>query len=89
MMSERNGDGMVIVKGPTKKVSSISTNIFQRCEVFACARLENDKKRYKSGGIKAKILQLNVSLLIEKKGSAVFEPRTSKLHVVDQCFSVR
>lgn len=58
-------------------------------EVFACARLENDKKRYKSGGIKAKIIQLNVSLVIEIKGSAVFEPRTSKLHVVDQCFSVR
>lgn len=48
-----------------------------------------DLKMTRKGTIKAKILQLNVSLLIEIKGSAVFEPRTSKLHVVDQCFSVR
>lgn len=48
-----------------------------------------DLKMTRKGTIKAKILQLNVSLLIEIKGSAVFEPRTSKLHEVDQCFSVR
>lgn len=48
-----------------------------------------DLKMTRKGTIKAKILQLNVSLLIEIKGSAVFEPRTSKIHVVDQCFSVR
>lgn len=78
-----------VVKGPTKKYLVSAQTYFRDMKFLHALDLKMTRKRYKSGGIKAKILQLNVSLLIEIKGSAVFEPRTSKLHVVDQCFSVR
>lgn len=74
-----------VVKGPTKKYL-VSAQTYFRDVKFLHAL---DLKMTRKGTIKAKILQLNVSLLIEIKGSAVFEPRTSKIHVVDQCFSVR
>lgn len=79
----------MLLRVPQKKYLVSAQTYFRDVKFLHALDLKMTRKRYKSGGIKAKILQLNVSLLIEIKGSAVIEPRTSKIHVVDQCFSVR